>query len=95
VEATADISYDCILMDCQMPEMDGFAATAAIRRREAATGQQIPIIAMTANAMQGDRERCLEAGMTDYLSKPVTPQQLAAMLQKWTDPPAEQVSVEP
>jgi CheY-like chemotaxis protein len=94
VEATSHISYDCIFMDCQMPEMDGFAATADIRRREASTGQRIPIIAMTANAMQGDRERCLEAGMTDYVSKPFTPQQLAEMLQKWTCPPVGQVSVE-
>jgi CheY-like chemotaxis protein len=94
VEATSHISYDCIFMDCQMPEMDGFAATAAIRQREAATGQQVPIIAMTANAIQGDRERCLEAGMTDYVSKPFTPQQLAGMLQKWTSRSAGQVSVE-
>jgi CheY-like chemotaxis protein len=94
VEATSHISYDCVFMDCQMPEMDGFAATAAIRQREAATGQQVPIIAMTANAIQGDRERCLEAGMTDYVSKPFTPQQLAEMLQKWTGRSAVQISVE-
>ncbi len=78
--------YGLILMDCQMPIMDGFEATHAIRKQEAASRQHIPIIAMTANAMQGDRERCLEAGMDDYLSKPITPQALSAMLEKWLSP---------
>jgi CheY-like chemotaxis protein len=64
-------SFDLILMDIQMPEMDGIEATTAIREREKTSGKHIPIVAMTANAMQGDRERCLEAGMDAYVSKPL------------------------
>jgi len=75
-------AYDLVLMDCQMPEMDGFQATRAIRAQES-VGQRVPIIAMTANAMQGDRERCLEAGMDDYLAKPVAILDLKTTLQRW------------
>jgi PAS domain S-box-containing protein len=69
-------AFDVILMDVQMPEMDGFQATAAIRRKEKATGAHVPIIAMTAHAMMGDRERCLASGMDGYIAKPVQPEEL-------------------
>jgi two-component system, sensor histidine kinase and response regulator len=67
-------------MDVQMPEMDGLEATLAIRERERHTGRRLPVIAMTANAMQGDREKCLEAGMDGYISKPVNGAKLAEVL---------------
>ncbi|MFC3658166.1 ATP-binding protein [Xanthomonas hyacinthi] len=76
--------YDLVLMDCQMPVLDGYAATRQWRQSEAAAARpRLPIVAMTANAMAGDRQRCLEAGMDDYLSKPVNRELLAACLQRW------------
>jgi two-component system sensor histidine kinase/response regulator len=83
VEALANQTFDLVLMDVQMPEMDGFEATAAIRERERHNGSHIPIIALTAHAMKGDRERCLIAGMDGYLSKPIRPQELDEILEKY------------
>ncbi len=83
VRATEMEHYDAVLMDCQMPEMDGFQATAEIRRREIA-GRRLPIIALTANAMKGDQQKCLEAGMDDYVSKPISLKDLANALKRWT-----------
>ncbi|WP_170292111.1 PAS domain-containing hybrid sensor histidine kinase/response regulator [Heliobacterium mobile] len=83
VKATAETEYAIIFMDCQMPEMDGFEATKIIRSQQAKTGRHVPIIAMTALAMSGDRERCLNVGMDDYLSKPVLMEQLIRLLDKW------------
>lgn len=112
LDALAQRTYTAILMDCQMPEMDGFAATAEIRKREVlgvkaemsdemrtmchevcitndATLRRIPIIAMTANAMQGDREACLAAGMDDYISKPVTAEGIRKALARWIPEPSQ------
>src|SRR3569833_3988578 len=71
LRALEEAEYDAVLMDCQRPEMDGYRATSEIRRRELETGAHIPVIAMTANAMLGDRERCLDAGLDDHQPKPV------------------------
>jgi two-component system sensor histidine kinase/response regulator len=77
-------SFDAILMDVQMPDMDGLETTVAIRTREKVTGDHVPIIAMTANAMQGDREECLRAGMDDYLPRPISARTLLDMLARET-----------
>ena len=82
VEALEKRKYDLVLMDCQMPDMDGFEATAVIRSREGASRHQT-ICALTANAMDGDRERCLAAGMDDYISKPVGLEKLREALCRW------------
>jgi two-component system sensor histidine kinase/response regulator len=79
--------YAAILMDCQMPVLDGLEATSMIRLSESPGQGRIPIIAMTANAMQGDRDRCMAVGMDDYLSKPVKPDELRTILLKWAGSP--------
>ena len=82
VESIRANQYDLVLMDCQMPEMDGFEATRTIRELES-RGDRLPIVALTANAMQGDRERCLDAGMDDYLTKPIQLKALSDTLERW------------
>jgi PAS domain S-box-containing protein len=81
LDAVSRIPYDLVLMDCQMPEVDGFEATARLRRLEG--GRHTPVIAMTANAMGGDRELCLQAGMDDYIAKPVRIEELEAAILRW------------
>ncbi|MFA6582827.1 MAG: PAS domain S-box protein [Elusimicrobiaceae bacterium] len=76
------IPYDLVLMDCQMPEMDGFTATMELRKKEG-TRRHTPVVAMTANALEGDREKCIECGMDDYVSKPVRIEELQAAIAKW------------
>jgi CheY-like chemotaxis protein/HPt (histidine-containing phosphotransfer) domain-containing protein len=86
LEALGHDRYDAVLMDCQMPVMDGYQATREIRLREGGR-RRLPIIAFTANADQGDRERCLEAGMDDYITKPVRPDELRTTIERWVRPP--------
>ncbi len=85
VEESLKQPFELVLMDCQMPELDGFEATREIRRRETPGDTRVPIVALTANAMQGDREHCLAAGMDDYLPKPYTRKELIAVLRRWID----------
>jgi len=87
LDLAAQKPFDLVLMDCQMPEMDGFAATRALRQREREQAlRRIPIVALTANALEGDREQCLAAGMDDYLTKPFKREQLEAILGRWIAP---------
>ncbi|MEM7257225.1 MAG: response regulator, partial [Pseudomonadota bacterium] len=84
LEAVKENSYGLVFMDCQMPVMDGFDATSAIRRL-AAEYNGVPIVALTANALAGDREKCLGAGMDDYITKPIVPAELEGILIKYLD----------
>ncbi len=88
LELSKSGQFDLIVMDVQMPDMDGFETTRAIRKREISTGFHIPIIAMTAHAMKGDRELCLAAGMDDYLTKPIRVRELQEKVNAWRPPPA-------
>ncbi len=82
LEQARRLMFDLIIMDCQMPEVDGYQATQRIRSQEG-NSSRTPIVAVTAHAMPGDRERCLQAGMDDYFSKPVTGASFVAMLERW------------
>jgi PAS domain S-box-containing protein len=95
LEQFAVKKFDLVLMDVQMPEMDGFAATRAIRKREQDLGTRTPIIAMTAHAMAGDKERCRNAGMDGYLSKPITRDELVAEIQRVLEEPQSPLDLKP
>jgi CheY-like chemotaxis protein len=88
VAMAAKLRYDLVFMDCFMPELDGYAATAELREREERGDRRVPIIALTANAMAEDRARCLAAGMDDYLSKPVRLEEIREILHRWATPVA-------
>jgi signal transduction histidine kinase/DNA-binding response OmpR family regulator len=92
VAKTECAQFDMVLMDCQMPEMDGFSATRAIRDGEQRTGGHVPIVALTAHAIAGDRERCLAAGMDDYMTKPFTQGELGKMIQQWIRRPGDEAA---
>ena len=93
VAKTECAQFDLVLMDCQMPEMDGFSASKAIRDGEQRTGRHVPIVALTAHAMGGDRERCLAAGMDDYMTKPFTQGELGNMIQRWVQRPGDEAAL--
>jgi CheY-like chemotaxis protein len=94
-DAVREHKFDVVLMDCHMPVMDGYQATAAIRAFESHSGRHTPIIAMTANALQGDRERCITSGMDDYVPKPVKPDVLHGALTRWAGGAPTPAPVEP
>jgi len=86
LKAFENEDFDLLLMDLQMPEMDGFEATVAIRKKEKDRGNHLPIVALTAHAMKGDREKCLAGGMDGYLTKPIRPQELDELLEIYVAP---------
>ena len=92
IEAVARARFDLVLMDVQMPEVDGFDATRAIRRAEAGAARRTPIVALTAHAMSGDRERCLASGMDGYMTKPINPKELDESLKAFGEQPADAAS---
>ena len=92
LEARGFTAFDAVLMDVQMPEMDGMEATAAIRAQEKTLGTHMPIIGVTAHAMKGDRERCLEGGMDGYVSKPIRPDVLFSELERFVRVPLHRKS---